>query len=232
MKRTFFPLFVCLSVLSATAYSQDNQSGPASAVFLPDPYYRNFNLSLPVYNGRIFYMYPADIKGYALTPEDHWTPVTVLYDGIWYNVSGRYDRHADELILRNPDSTSLFIVNRDRVSRFSMEGRNFIKMDTSITSSLKGYFEVISDGSFAVFIKRGMLLHEDISGPTVDRDFVVQDFFYVRKNGQFHQVRTKSNLFDLIPEKKNQVQKELKKQNIKFRKDPEAAIRIAAGIYK
>jgi hypothetical protein len=218
--------------LATRASSQVNQPGPASASFLPDPFYKNFNVSLPVYNGRAFDGYPADIKGYALVPEDHWAAVSVLYEGIWYNVTGRYDRHADELVLRNPDSTCLFIPNRDRIGRFRMEEREFVKLDAATGSSLTGYYEMITDGPFAVFIKRGMLLHEDISGPTVERDFVPQDFYYIRKNGKFHQVRTKSNLFDLIPEKKNQVQKELKNQKIKFRQDPEAAIRIAAGLYK
>lgn len=232
MKKSFLPLFVCIAVLATRASSQDNQSGPASASFLPDPYYRNFNTSLPVYNGRAFDPYPPDIKGDAFTPADHWAPLTVLYEGIWYNVSGRYDQHADELVLRNPDSTCLFVPNRDRVSRFVMEGRTFVKMDPGTISSQGGYYEMISDGAFAVFIKRYMLLHEDISGPTVERDFVPQHAYFVRKNGQFHQVRTRSNLLALISEKKSLVQKELRNQKIKFRKDPEAAIRIAAGFYK
>ncbi|PZR29848.1 MAG: hypothetical protein DI535_01745 [Citrobacter freundii] len=232
MKRSFVPLFICIAVLATRASGQDNQSQAASASFLPDAYYKNLNTSLPVYNGRVFDSYPPDIEGNALTPADHWAPITVLYEGVWYNVFGRYDQHADELVIRNPDSTCFFIPNRDRISRFVMEGRIFVKMDPGIVSSQGGYYEMISDGEFAVFVKRYMLLHEDISGPTVQRDFAPQYTYFVRKNGQFHQVRTKSNLLALVPEKKSLVQKELKNQKIKFGSDPEAAIRIAAGFYK
>jgi len=232
MRKSFLPLLVCISMLGTRATGQDNQSGPASASFLPDPYYRSFNVSLPVYNGRVFDPYASDIKGYALIPEVRWAAITVLYDGIWYNVTGRYDCHADQLILRNPDSTCLFVPNRDRVSQFMMDGRTFLKMDSGINASFKGYYEMIADGPLTVYAKRGMLLHEDISGTVVEREFIPENFYYIRKNAKFYPVRTKSNLFALIPEKKNQVQKELKNQQIKFRRDPEAAILIAAGLYK
>lgn len=75
-------------------------------------------------------------------------------------------------------------------------------------------------------------MDEDLSGLIVERGFVYQPFYYVRKMGQYHQVRNKSQLYKLISEKKNEIVKELKKEEIKYKKDPEAALKIAAGFYK
>jgi hypothetical protein len=231
MKR-FFPLFFCVALSGGPLWAQESADAPIASVFLPDTYYEAFNIHLPIYNGRIFTSYPTAITGYALFPETRWTSVSVQYDGIWYKTVGRYDRYADELIIRNPDSTCTFVLNRSRVNCFLMEGKTFVKLDTPNSKLTNGYYELITNGPFAVYSKHVVTMNEDISGPVVERSFVQQKFFYVRKNGLFHQIRTKANFNDVIKDKKREILQALREDKLTFKKDPETTLKSAALFYK
>ncbi len=231
MKR-FFPLFFCIAVSGGHLSAQETSVAPVTSTFLPDAYYDAFNIHLPIYNGRIFSLYPPSITGHALFPETQWATVSVLYDGLWYKAVGRYDQYTDELVIRNPDSTFTFILNRSRISSFIIEGKTFVNLDTAISKQTNGFYELIADGPFAVYSKHVVLLNEDISGPVVEKSFSKQRTFYVRKNGLFQQVRTKKTFNALIKDKKREVLQALREDNLTFKKDPETALRSAALIYK
>lgn len=233
-KLLCLPLFTILAIVAKPAKCQDvHTNSPAQAEMLPDSFYTVFNKHLPLFNGRLFFGYPAGIKGHAFYPDNAWSPATVLYDGIWYKATALYDVCSDDLVVLNPDNSAPFILYSERVTRFVTDSQTFIRMDETVDPLLKnGMYQVVSDGTFAVFIKRRKIIQEEIVDRELNREFVSEDLFFIRKNNRYYRIRNKADLYALIKEKKPEILKSIKSRNLKFKKNPEAVITLAAGFYK
>jgi hypothetical protein len=233
-KLLFLNLLTLFAICAEPAKCQQAYNDkPAQADLLPDSFYTVFNNHLPLFNGRLFFGYPAGTAGHAFYPDKNWSPVTVRYDGIWYNTTALYDICSDDLIVLNPDSTSPFILYSERVSQFMIQEQTFIRLNETIDPLLKnGLYQVVSGGAFAVFIKRRKIIQEEIVDRQLNREFVSEDLFFIRKNNQYYRIRKKSDLYALIKEKKPEILKNIKSRNLKFKKNPEAVITLAAGFYK
>jgi hypothetical protein len=226
-----------LSLLFASAMSnvcaQEQLTKTAQPDFLPDSFYNTFQDHLPMLNGRLFTGYPAGIKGNPFHPKNTWSPAVFKYDGIWYKAPAMLDVYNNDLIIQRSDSTFPFILVPERIEQYMIDGRNFVLLDQKTDPMLsRGFYEVLSEGSFAFIAKRRKILEEEVVDRTVEREFVVSDMFYVRKDNKFYRVKKKGDLFALIKDKKSAIQKSIREQQIDIKKNLEQAIIIAAGFYK
>ncbi|MCG2614003.1 hypothetical protein LZZ85_06910 [Terrimonas sp. NA20] len=217
----------------SAACAQDNLKRTADPVFLPDSFYITFREHLPLFNGRLFIGYSPSTGGHPFYPKNNWVPAVIKYDGVWYNAQAMYDVCNKDLVVQHSDSTSPFIVLPERLEQFTLDHRNFVHLDQTTDPRLTpGFYEVVTEGAFTFIAKREKIIEEEIVDRTIEREFVVTDMFFVRKDNKFFRIKKKSDLLAIIKDKKTAILKSIREKQIDIRKNLEEAIIVAAGFYK
>lgn len=230
-KETVLTCFCIL--LTAALYAQ---RGGASLfkdpVYLPDAFYATFNNDLPIYNGRLYQGYLPTITGTPFLEEDKWAEGTLYFDSTWYkNVRLKYDAVAGELLIENTNKMPV-ILPGNLLNAFTIEKKKFIKLGAGNSKVLSsGFYEILDEGTLTPLALRKKIIKETAGQSMIEREFVWSTRFYIYKEGMFYPVSSKKNLYALLKEKKTVIHKALKRKQIRFRKEPEAAIRMAAQLY-
>lgn len=195
-------------------------------------YKAGLGTNLPLYNGRQFYGYPANIKEHAFYPVKEWSAGLVRYENVWYNnVSLMYDAHKDELIVRHPNGIA-YILFSDRVQEFSVKGLVFVRLNTDKDQHItKGFYQRLSAGRVTLFVKRSKILEEKIIGLEVERKFLTGDQFYLLKDNRYTLIKRKQSLMGVLKDKHSELKQQLGRLAIRYKTDPEAYIRQATEFY-
>ncbi|GAB3422832.1 hypothetical protein [Niabella aquatica] len=195
--------------------------------YLPSVFYKTFGQDLPIYNGRLFGGYSSNIKGTAFFNDVQREIGTIVYDGVAYkDLPLIYDIYTDELIVRNNDNLP-YLLFSNRISAFTFKNYYFIRIDSNAVPT--GFYQIIERGALSLFCKRQKVIKETIDGMTVERNFIVTDRFYILKNDQYYPVTSKRAFYKLVKEKKQAIAKQLRSQNLTFKKNFEDF--ITTGIY-
>jgi hypothetical protein len=185
----------------------------------------------PLYNGRIFYWYPAK-EGHAffLTPE--WQTGSVLYDDVWYhNIKLKYDIYKDEVIVLHPSYKSIRLFS-ERVQEFNIGTNNFIRLKPGKNSSLReGFYHRLAEGKITVLALHEKRLKENISDNKLVQYFDPANFYYVLKDGVYHPLRKLKTLLEQANDQRQNIVRHLRKQGLKFRLAKEKTIAEAASFY-
>jgi hypothetical protein len=186
--------------------------------------------NLPVYNGIQHVGYPPLIQGSAYYKSNDWQKGSVLYDGVLYkDVFLKYDMLKDELIIRQPSSLLGVILFSPRVYHFSLWNSTFTYKHKADSASIaEGFYEQLVMGKMSLLAKRKEIIEETIINTELFRKFVHNDQYYVMKADRYYAIKNQKDMLHLLGEKKKEIQKYLKKNKVKFKKDPEnTLIKIA-----
>lgn len=232
MKKETILTFVCL-LLTAALYAQRGRASLfKDPVYLPDAFYTTFNNDLPIYNGRLYQGYLPTITGTPFLDEDPWTTGSLYFDSIWYrNVRLRYDAVAGELLIENTNKMPV-ILSGNLLNAFTIGTEKFIKLGPWNSNVLpSGFYEILDEGTLTSLALRKKIIKETAGQLTVEREFAWSNLYYIYKDGAFYPVSSRKSLYALLKEKKAAIHKALKRKRIRFRKEPEAAIRMAVQLY-
>lgn len=187
--------------------------------------------NLAIFQGRqIMSGYPG-ITGTAFYPHTEWLTGDVKYEGYWYRgLEMLYDTYRDELMVRHQNGIP-FVAFGDRVQEFNLQGHRFVRLDTDRGSAKAGFYEVIADGELVVYVKRAVFLNEGIQEQTIVREFIRKPRYYAQLGNQFVAINKQGQIMDLVKSKRSQVQQAVRASGLKFRKFPEAVIKIIADTY-
>ncbi len=211
---------------------QDGFLSFTAPAYLPETFYKTFGKDLPIYNGRLYQGYLPTITGTPFLDEDQWTGGIVFFDSTWYkDVQLKYDVVAGELMVDNPGRMPVILPN-NRLYGFTLGQRKFVKLGPGNSSLLSsGFYEMLSEGTLTALALRKKTIKETTGQSVIEREFIWNTRFFIYKDGTFYPVNSKRNLYAIIKEKKAAIHKALKKNDIRFRKNPEAAIRMATQLY-
>ncbi|SDC81535.1 hypothetical protein [Niabella drilacis] len=231
-KETVLTLFF---ILLATADLYAQRSGSSlfkDPVYLPERFYTTFSNDLPIYNGRLYQGYLPTITGTPFMDDDQWMEGTVFFDSTWYkNTRLKYDVVAGELVIENPNKMPV-ILPGSPLYAFTLGQERFIKLGPGNSTVLPaGFYEILDEGALTVLALRKKIIRETTGQSTVEREFTWNNRFYIYRDKVFYPVSSKKNLYALIKEKRSAIHKALKRKKARFRKDPEATIRMAVQLY-
>lgn len=206
---------------------------------LPEPYdsaaasyYSSQSKAFAIYNGRVFYGYPGTI-GHAFFPEtgSEWQTGSVLYDGTWYyQVPLMYDVFKEEVLILQPNGIPVRLFS-ERVQKFNYQDKSFIRLNPDKDNVLKtGFYQQLTQGDATVLVRRNKIIDEKIEEFEVQRRFVPVDHYYLLKDGNYYVIQNKKTMFRLLKDKKLNMGRHLKKQQLKFKRDKEKAI-VAMAIF-
>lgn len=224
-----FPFFFFYAAgQSPEPISRNSSDAYDSAVSL---YFSNQDRTLAIHNGRVFYGYPGTLE-HAFYLENSWQNGSVLYDGTWYHDTPlMYDIYKDEVIILHPNNMSVRLYS-ERVQKFNFNGLAFVRLLPDKDNVLKsGFYQQLTDGNVTIFVRRHKKLEEKIEGFIIERKFISSDHFYVLKGGNYYPIGKQKSLLNLLKDSRQSIQRHLKQQKLKYRKEREKTIVQIAEFY-
>ena len=161
---------------------------------------------------------------------------TVMYDGtVYHDVPLTYDVYKDVLIgMRYSWNYRIQLVT-DKVDFFELAGHYFRLLREDSTASLPdgwGFYEKLYEGkSISVLAKRKRKKEERYYSAEFTTYFFQNDHYYIKKDGTYFPVNSKSSVLDVLKDKKKEIRKYLRKNNISFKPSPENGMISAAAYY-
>jgi hypothetical protein len=194
-----------------------------------------------LYNGPQYPFYnPLQIRGTAFFQDTTATYGNVNYNGAEYKgVQLMYDLYKDELIALLYDNTSYFYLLKDGVKNFDLLGHHFINInaDTLHNNSVikSGYYGELYRGRTQILVRITKKVQLNMSSTGAMEAFSSftppsKDFF-IRKDNVYYSIDSQGALLHILKDRKAQLQKYIKTNKIKFRKDPGLSLAVIAAWY-
>ncbi len=132
---------------------------------------------------------------------------SIVYDGQFYDqIPLKYDLHTDELLLNigyNYQYPTL-ILFKSKVEQFTIGNSHFVQIvNTTEKSKVKGFYEVLFEGDSLTLLKKNKKKgFKRIKGSTVYYEFIPEDSYLVKNNGEFHHIENKQDIVRIWPSKR------------------------------
>ena len=189
------------------------------------------------FNGPFYQFYLPQIRGSAYFQDtQEFTNGSVMYDGFLYeNVPLLYDLYRDILVSKLYDGNSKFSLVSEKVTGFKIHSHKFIYLsnenEAEQSIKLAGFYDLLYDGSIKVLSKRSKIMQEVNEAPYVRKFFVSKNSYFLEKNKVIYQFGKEASFLNLFKDEKADMKKFLKKNNIKFKENPEQAMVLLAKYY-
>jgi len=185
-----------------------------------------------IYNGVEHLGYSYKIKGHAYFLQRELSTGTIVYDGLEFaNVPMLYDLLKGQVVVQHFDGFSKIGLISSKVQSFSLLNHHFVRLDsipgTPITG---GFYDELYTGNTKVLVKRGKFIEETIK-EELEQEFIEINPVFIHKKDSYYAIRSYKTLLTVLKDKAPQVKQYLRKNKIKFRKDPENTILKAAEFY-
>ncbi|MBS1609600.1 MAG: hypothetical protein JSS70_12740 [Bacteroidetes bacterium] len=161
----------------------------------------------------------------------------VLYDGTLYkNIPLLYDESNDNLLTLSYFSATPYPPGyavqkkqrmdlvKEKISRFTIAGHQFIRLDSSAPNMREGFYESAYKGNSTMYIKRSKKYIEEAKQKDVEIRYEIFDEYYIFCENRFYHIKSKKLLVNAFPGKEAQVKSFLNSLPIKFRKNKEKVI--------
>jgi hypothetical protein len=226
--RRLFILFFSLTLASA-AFSQSDSLLFAAVAVPKTPK----DAGDPLFYGREYVGYGYVIEGIPFYATEDWQKGTIVYRDVTYtDVKLKYDLVKDEVLVLHPNGYTPIVLFSPRIQSFVIGAKRFVYLSADeIAPYSAGIYEEISTGAITLYARRSKLLEEKIVINVLEREVVDNHSYYVKKDGKFIAVDREKDIMNLIGSKRKESKTLLKKEGLKFRKNPEGALRTIVNFY-
>ncbi|HTK20544.1 MAG TPA: hypothetical protein VL442_13550 [Mucilaginibacter sp.] len=204
-------------------------------------FYKAIGEESRLYNGHEYPPYDPQIKNSALYPYDAktWAPGDINYDDVLYrNVPMMYDVYKDAVIVLLYNKFSMYSLLSDRVHNFSFLNRRFIRLnadqirDNQLGLSTGFYEQLYAGKKIEVLAKRSKTI-QTTSNTTAAPEtyFYEKNEYYLKKGDAYYKVSSKGSVLKILKDKKSELQKYIKQNDINYGDNPEDAMAKIASYY-
>lgn len=220
--------FVFLSEAEGQGGVADSSSYLQSSIENTIALYRgSVGRNAPLYKGKIYVGYSNKIVGHQFFEFDSKSEGTILYDGILYeDVPLCFDLSREEVVVDLENGFKIKL-NHDKIGKFSLFGHTFIPIKTGELNNSRispGMFDLLWEGETLVVAKRTKKLTNHIENNVSVSKFEQENKYFIKKNNSFYRVKSKRSVLKLFKDKKKDIRKLLKNNQIKYSRDPERGI--------
>jgi hypothetical protein len=233
---------LCALAFSQPAYSQsavfdaDLATSVAAAQKL---YSASFPVHSQLYSGPEYLDYTKQY--YASTGHQFFALPTRQPGSVYYNdhyftgLQLAYDEVLDQVVLGMPNSPLTLRLINDNVRYFTLDGHRFVRVvaDSATGNTIRtGYYEVLLDSTVQVLAKRVKRMQKRIEQRNINVQFTATDKLFIKKNGRYYPVSSKSAVTRVLADHSQEIQKYAREHKLKFSKaEREAAIVELAAYY-
>jgi len=186
-----------------------------------------------LYNGTEYRDYLAHNDEHPYFGVDDWSFGDVVYDDeIYHNVPLFYDLSRDRVITEHAMSGSKIELISKKVSRFSINGHQFVRLmrdDGNVIG--EAFYEVLYSGKTGVYVRREKILHERAESSQMVYSFDDRNRIYIYKGGIYYPVKSKGGVLDVFRDHQQELKAMLKEENIRFKSNRELATARMAREY-
>jgi hypothetical protein len=200
-------------------------------------FYSSLGKQSPLFNGTESYSYDPLIKGNAYYADvNAFTPGVVNYGNIVFkNVPMLYDIYGDQVVTLLYNHFTKITLIKDKVSSFDFLDHHFIRVDTITFLNnpviKPGYYDELYNGKLQVLVKYSKNIQTYTGGLTPETYFNAEKDYFIRKNNLYYSFSSQGGLLDILKDKKKELQKYIRENQIKYRKTPEEAMVKIASYY-
>jgi hypothetical protein len=237
MRQNFYLILVLLfsSLKGFPQSGEDTTFLRAANENVIQRYQRAIGMQARLYNCSKYLPPEQTLEQHPYFLSEDWIMGNVFYDGEYFqNVPLMYDLSIGQLITEHYSSGHAMQLVEEKLEHFFISGHLFEKIQNdSVCGSLPqtGFYDVLHPGVTKVVAKRQKLLREQIVSTIIERSFDERNRYFVFRKGVFFPVKSKASVVKLMADKKQQVKKFLKKQNVSFPDNRELVLKKLAEYY-
>ncbi|MES2376201.1 MAG: hypothetical protein V4553_06475 [Bacteroidota bacterium] len=162
----------------------------------------------------------------------------VRYGGLSYrNVPLLYDIYNDVLVSRLMGGALLFSLVTEQVDDFDLFGHHFINLHAADVNNVisAGYYdELYNSNQIQLLAKRNKTFQQDIQGVRNGRisfSVLLNDRYYLKKDSLYYKISGSGKFLTLLGDKKKELRKYLKDNNIRYNDNPEQTMVLLTKYY-
>lgn len=240
MFRTVILIFaiIFLSISHEVSFGQTQPEKDSQQLAIKNTvslYFKSLGEQSGIYRGPAYIGYPYELSnGHQFFESPKFAIGTIFYDGMLYqNIPMWYDLVKDQVVVQTLDSLSMIGLHHERIDYFSLLGHHFkkISQDSSISLST-GFYDQIYNGKTEVLVRRSKGTLEDVSPEGIFTKILKQkNEIYLKKDAKYFSVLSSGSVLKALGNNQKEILNHLKKNAIKFKKDPEKAIVMMVSYY-
>jgi hypothetical protein len=221
-------------LLPAVLAAQNDGGGNTSTALQKTTslFYNSVNDNAALYNGFEYIVNDPRIKGDPFFLSTDLQAGDIMYSGTLYtNVPLLFDLTTGNVVVREYGQGILMNLLNQKLSWFTLGGRYFehIVPDSANKVITNGLYERLYNGAITLYIKREKIIKEDQN--TFEKSYEEKSRYFLLKNHVYHAVSDKGSFLDVLNDKKKELTKYLRQENIKYKKDPGYAMAKMAEYY-
>ena len=168
-----------------------------------------------------------DIAGSPYLEDDFIEGTIIRNDGTTYEkIPLRYNGYDDHIEFRDKNGLTLFLDNPEEFKEIKIEGKKFIYYNlVNSKQKVQGYFELL-EGSKTQLLKKYSIKIKDPEPAKAYRaptpaSFVSKPicYFILQNENQLFEIRNDKNIIELLNDKNNEMQRFIKKNKLKVKKE-------------
>jgi hypothetical protein len=178
-----------------------------------------------LFNGSDYIVYLPQDEEHPYYDSDDWTTGSIVYwNELYENVSILFDLTIDQVIVEHDRGSPVRLIP-EKVQRFTILGHTFVRLLKDDKNKLSdGFYDQLYNGKSKVYAKYLKTYRETLQAPRVIPSFDEGVRYYVVKDGNFHAVKTKRSILQVLGDRKSELKNFLRKNRIRYNDNREKAI--------
>lgn len=199
-----------LSSAIATARKQYAASFAAHPQLYNGPEYLDYTRRYYLRTGHQYFLSPDMHAGSVAYNDDFFSDLLLAYDVV-----------LDQVVLSQPNSSLTLRLVNENVQSFSVTTHRFVRLvaDSTTRAVIRtGFYEVLFDSTVQVMAKRAKRMQEHLTQSRLNVEFTPTDKLFIRKDGQYFPVASKSSVLRLFSDRAKELQKYVQETKLRFNK--------------
>jgi hypothetical protein len=185
-----------------------------------------------LFNGSDYIIYLPKDEEHPYYRTDDWAPGSIVYwDELYENVPLLFDLSSDQIIAEHDRGNPIRLVP-EKVQRFTLLEHTFVRLYRDEKNKISdGFYDQLYNGTSKVYGKYFKTYRETLESPRVIPHFDESVRYYLVRDGNFHVVKSKASVLQVLSDRKSELKNFLRKNRIRYNDNREEAIVRLAEFY-
>lgn len=190
-----------------------------------------------LYTGRVYNTKYGSIKNHPYFLDDYWEEGKIVYQGQPFDsVYMMYEIYSDLVLIEGfttKGALTIIKLHSPDVSAFSLHGHHFVRLNEDTLQNFReGFYDQLYDGQHVqLYCKRIKAIVKNNDVNTVAESFFQKDKYYIRKEGQYFQVKKKKSVLKVLHDHKKELRAFANNNRLYFADEQEQSILSMVQFY-
>jgi hypothetical protein len=239
--KTYLVLWLCITTsISAVAQSDSAKALRMNAALEKAiwNYDQKIGRNSFLFTGRVYAADYGSVRNHQFFEEDYWEEGTIVYEEQQFDsIYMMFDIYNNEILLEHFNSDGYLapiMLDKSKVSSFEIMGHLFVKLEKDTVSGLNaGFYDKLHTGNqLEVYVLRKKEISKSNTMNNLYEEFIENNKYYLKKDGIFHRIRRRKDIWNSLREQKKPLRRYLRKNALLFNQEPEITLVTAVTYYE